>query len=145
MTPTHTDHEPAVPTILSAVTDDISRLVKQHFELAKLELQDASKKVARDGGLIAAGALFALLGYVLLAVSVAIGIGNHLGMARGFLVVSAFHVVVGGVVAMVFAKRLQKKDKPGLPATTQELARDKVFIQQVKHHVQHGDTTGGRP
>lgn len=123
------------PALLQGVSENVTRLVRDHIELAKIELQESVKKVVRDSALVGAGAAIALLGYVLLTIAVAIGLGHEVGMARGFLLVSAFHVLVGGLLVTVFAKRLKGKDKPGLPATTTELKRDREFIQDVRQIV----------
>lgn len=125
----------AVGEQLREVSDGLGKLVREHVELARSELETSVKRAARDLGATAVGVGLLAVGYLLLAFAVAFGLGLSIGLARGFLVVSAAHVVVGVALGAVFARRLRGPDKPQLPVTTRELARDKVFLGRVGHIV----------
>jgi uncharacterized membrane protein YqjE len=116
---------------LRGVTDGISKLVKEHVELAKIELQSSAKRLALDGSMIAAGALLLALGWVLLMFSIGYALGSSIGLGLSFLIIAAVHIIGGGVLAFVFASRLRTKDKPKLENTTIELQRDRSFLNRV--------------
>jgi uncharacterized membrane protein YqjE len=116
---------------LKDVTDGISRLVKEHVELAKIEAKDSFRKVARDSALTAAGAFLLVLGYVLLMFSIGYAIGDRIGLARGFLIVAGVHIVAGAALAGIFASRLKGEDKPSMEHTARELQRDKAFAGRM--------------
>lgn len=112
--------------------DQLGKLVNDHVELARAELKQTVAKAGRDVALTAVGVLLLSIGYALLAVGASLALGEVVGRARGFLLVSAFHVVVGLTLVMVFARRLQRQDKPALPTTTAALADDGRFARRLK-------------
>lgn len=116
---------------LREVTDRISTLVRDHFELARAELQTSVKKAGRDIAFTTVGAVLLAVGYALLMFAAAYGLAALMGEPLGFLIVAAVHLVIGAVLVAVFAKRLTNKDKPGMPATTDELSNDKRFLSRV--------------
>lgn len=112
--------------------DQLGKLVNDHVELARAELRQTVTRAGRDVALTAVGVLLLAIGYALLAVAASVALGEVIGLARGFLIVSAFHVVVGLTLTMVFARRLQRQDKPALPDTTAALAEDGRFARGLK-------------
>lgn len=126
--------EPAgdVATPLRELSDGVARLVVDHVELAKAELTEGLKRAGKDLAFVAAGALLAGLGWLLLMFAVAWGLGERFGMARSFLLVAAVHVVAGGLLATVFGARLAGRDKPMMDQTALELRRDKRFFKRIR-------------
>lgn len=126
-------HDQTTPVAenLRGVSEGISRLVKEHVELAKVEVQSSVKKAAFDVALTAAGAALLALGWVLLMFAIGYGIGDNIGQGRAFLIIAAAHVVIGFALVGIFASRLKSKDKPNLQNTTVELERDRHFLHRV--------------
>jgi uncharacterized membrane protein YqjE len=123
---------------LRQVTDGVTRLVSEHVELAKAELAGSVRRAGRDAVLVGLGAGLAALGWVLLMFAVAWGLGQRLGTARGFLVVAAVHVVVGGAMATVFGSRLSGRDKPAMGQTAAEVRQDRRFLQRMRRTLREG-------
>jgi hypothetical protein len=117
---------------LREIGDNLGRLVRDHVELARSELIDGLRRSGRDVGLTLAGAGLAALGWVLLAFALGYGLAPAFGLARAFLLVAALHVVAGGVLVTVFARRLQRQDRPRLTETSRELRRDRLFWGEVR-------------
>ncbi len=115
------------------VSDGIAKLVREHVELARSEVQTSMKRAAFDASLTLTGALLLALGWVLLMFAVGYGLGSAVGLARSFLLVAGAHVVAGFALVSVFASRLKEKDKPKLDGTAHELKRDKYFVNRVGH------------
>lgn len=116
---------------LRGVSEGISRLVKEHVELAKVEVQSSVKKLAFDASLTAAGGVLLLLGWLLLMFAIGYGLGDNIGQGRAFLIIAGVHVVVGFALVAVFASRMKTKDKPNLQNTNVELQRDRHFLHRV--------------
>lgn len=126
------DGETGVTDQLRDLTERMSLLVKGHVELATAEALASAKVAAKDGAFVATGVVVALIGYVMLAFALAWGLGHRLGTARSFLLVGGLHLVVGGVVAAVYAARLRGRDRPVLPQTKAELQRDGRFARRLR-------------
>lgn len=113
------------------LTDDLSRLVSEHIELAKAELAHTVISTGKDIAFVAVGGVFVAIGYILLACTASIGLGNVVGMALGFLIVACLHLIVGLGLAVLFAKRLTAKDKPTMAVTTHALVEDARFARNM--------------
>lgn len=119
---------------LRAVSDGMSKLVRDHVQLAAAELKDDARRAGKDMALIGAGVFLLLVGYATLVFAAAWALGERIGTARGFLVLAGFHVVVGAFLSLRYADRLRGADKPGrLEETSRALSEDKHFVQDVKH------------
>lgn len=138
-TPT-ADESPMAPVAehIREISDGVTRLIKEHVELAKLEMSTSVKKAARDGALTGVGGYLGAVGYLLFMMAIGFWIGGSLGMGRGFLIVAAFNVALGGLLAGTFAGRLAKQDKPGLAKTTHELRRDRRFLRRAGQMLRAG-------
>lgn len=122
----------AVSLRLKQLGEDIGRLVNDHIELAKAEARDAIRTTAKNSVLVVVGGLALALGYVLLAVACAIALGEVVGRARGFLLVSGGHVVVGLALVLIFARKLATKERPALPETAGVLSEDRRFVKTMR-------------
>jgi uncharacterized membrane protein YqjE len=128
-----TDGDGQVAQQLKGLGDATSRLVREHVELAKIELREGAVKAARDLAATVAGGLLLALGWLFLAFAIGYGLAVPLGLSRAFVLVAAAHVVVGGLLVAVATRRLRTKDRPALPETTRALARDRVVFREVRH------------
>lgn len=120
------------------LTDNLSRLVSEHVELAKAELTHTVISTGKDLAFVAIGTVFVAVGYILLACTASIGLGNVIGMALGFLVVAALHLVIGLSLALMFAKRLTARQKAPMAVTTGALAEDARFARQMAGLLRNG-------
>jgi hypothetical protein len=109
----------------------VRRLVAAHVALARAEATERLRASGRDLAFVVAGAGLLAGGWLLLAVAVGLGLGDRIGMARGFLAVSAAHVGAGGVLAGLFGRRLAREDKPGWPVTRAVIRRDRAYLGEL--------------
>jgi len=116
---------------LKHLTEGVSDLVKEHVELAKVELLTSGRKVACDLALTAAGVVLLAVGYVLLMFAIGFGLADAVGDGRAFLIVSGVHLFAGLALVTIFAARMRTKDKVSLAQTSSEIQRDKAFLNRV--------------
>lgn len=93
--------------LFRTLSRDASALLRQEFALAKAELRHNVRALARDGILVALGALCALLGLLVLLAALVIGVGDLMGdrYALGALVVGVVLAAIGGGLALTGAGR----------------------------------------
>jgi hypothetical protein len=94
-----TEDRPSIGDLISAVTQDLSLLVRQEVELAKAELSQTAKRAGTGSGLLAGAGVAGH--FVLLFLSVALWWGLPIGKAWSAVVVA----VIWGIIAAVLALR----------------------------------------
>ncbi|WP_373045128.1 phage holin family protein [Vulgatibacter sp.] len=121
------------------LTDALSRLVRDHMDLAKAELREDARRYALDAAFGATALPFAFAALLLLDVALALGLGGWLGMAWGFVVVGALNFTVAAILGGLALERIRKHTKP-LPETAEEMERNKALVQQLRQELkgQHG-------
>ena len=109
----------------------VRKLVAAHVGLARAEALERLRASARDAAFVTAGVWLLAVGWLIVSVAVGFGLGERLGMARGFLVVAALHVVAGGLLAGRYGRRLAREDKPGWPVTRAVVRRDRAYLGEL--------------
>lgn len=107
--------------LMSAVTNDVSTLVRQEIALAKAEAKESAAHAGKGAGMLGGAGVAGH--FVLLFLSIALwwGLGNAIGYGWSGLVVAALWAVVAAVLAVVGRGQLQKTK--GLPQTQQSLQK----------------------
>jgi predicted phage tail protein len=118
--------EPTVGQLFSAVSRDLSSLVRSEIELAKVELKDDVRSAGKGGGMLGVAAFLGVLFVILASIAAAYGL-TALGLhpAWAFLIVAGFYLIVAGVLALVGVKSL-KQIKP--PELTIKTAKDSAAL-----------------
>lgn len=105
--------------LLGDVTRDMSTLMRQEVELAKVELKESATRAGKGGGMFAGAGIAGH--FVLLFLSLALwsALGNLMGLGWSAVVVA----VIWGIIAAVLASTGRKEFKAikGLPQTTETL------------------------
>ena len=131
--------DPSLGELFRQLAQDGSALIRQELALAKGEIGESVRRGAGGAGWIAAGGVVALLGLLVLIAALVVGIGDALDSYwLGALVVGGAFVAVGGMLALLAAKRLKRV--AFAPAATIETLRDdarwaQAEIQQVKREL----------
>jgi len=117
--------------IVSDLTTDLSTLMKQEVELAKVELKEEVSKVGKGAGMLG-GAGFAGW-FVLLFLSFALTflLDNWLPIEAAALITAALWAIVAAVLAVIGRKEL-KEANPQLPQTQQSLKEDVQWAKAQK-------------
>ncbi len=105
--------------LLGDVTRDMSTLMRQEVELAKVELKESATRAGKGSGMLAGAGVAGH--FVLLFLSLALwwALGNVMGLGWSAVVVA----VVWGIIAAVLASigRKELKAVKGMPQTTETL------------------------
>ncbi len=121
-------------TAIEELTDGLSQLVRQHFELARTEVRrEASEFAGYLQGLVVFGTV-ALMGYGVLNLAiivVAFWIGGVAAMAITAVVLALLQLGVGAIGALRIVRNIQNEEV-GLPETTEELQKDKQWLKEIR-------------
>lgn len=105
--------------LLGQVTADMSTLMRQEVELAKVELKQSATRAGKGAGMFAGAALAGY--FVLLFLSIALwqALGDLIGLGWSGLIVA----VIWGIVAAILAMRGRKEMRKikGMPQTSETL------------------------
>jgi uncharacterized membrane protein YqjE len=127
--------EPQLGDLFRQLAQDSATLVRQEMALAKAELRENVKSVARDTAKIAVGAVLAAVGALVLVLFLVLLLGDALGKYwLGALIVGLLFAIIGAVLAMGAMKRL-KQDSITPDQTLQTLKEDKQWLQSEMKQV----------
>ena len=117
------DEERSLGQLVAAATQDLSLLMRQEVELAKLEIKRDVVNAGKGAGAFGAAGFAGVLALVFLSAGAAYGIGEALEVWAGFVIVGAVYLVAAAVVALVGKKSLAKV---GPPEHTIETVKDDI-------------------
>src|SRR5215212_135979 len=101
--------EPQLGDLFRQLAQDSATLVRQEMALAKAELRENVKSVARDTAKIAVGAVVAAVGALVMVAFLVLLLGDVVGKYwAGALIVGVLFVAIGAFLAMGAMKRLKK-------------------------------------
>src|SRR5689334_8051614 len=130
-TPNRLNHaaEPSVADLVRRASDDLSRLVRDELQLAKLELAHKGKEAGVGAGLLGGGAGFAFFGVASLVTTAILGLATVLAPWLAALIVAVVLFAIAGVLAMVGRSRLRRSVPP---VPEEALASAKADIDKIK-------------
>ena len=105
--------------LLGDVTRDMSTLMRQEVELAKVELKQSATRAGKGSGMLAGAGVAGHFVLVFLSVALWWALGDLMGLGWSAVVVA----VIWGIVAAVLASKGRKELKAikGLPQTAETL------------------------
>jgi hypothetical protein len=122
------DHQQSESTqslgaLMSEISKDLSTLMRQEVELAKVELKEEVAKAGKGAGMLGAAGFAGYLFIVLLSFAAAYGLGSQIGYGWGTLIVAAIWAVIGAVLFVLGRSRLRRVS-PKPERTIQTLKED---------------------
>ena len=114
-----------IPVLLRELGDEIATLVRQEFELAKVEIAEKAKPAAVSVGMFGGTALFALGAFGALTAFLIALIALALPVWAAALIVTAVYGIVAGVLAMTGKKKLQEA-APLIPEQTAQTVKEDI-------------------
>jgi uncharacterized membrane protein YqjE len=121
--------EPALGDLFRQLAQDSATLVRQEMTLAKAELKNNVRSVARDAAMVAVGGVLALVGVIVLIAFLVVAVGDALdNYWLGALIVGVLFLLVGGLLAMSNLKKL-KHEEVAPTRTLETLKEDKQWLQ----------------
>ncbi len=122
-------NEPALGDLFRQLAQDSATLVRQEMTLAKAELKNNVRSVARDAAMVAVGGVLALVGVIVLIAFLVVAVGDALdNYWLGALIVGVLFLLVGGLLAMSNLKKL-KHEEVAPTRTLETLKEDKQWLQ----------------
>ena len=121
--------EPSTGELISDLTTQISRLVRDEARLAQAEVTHKAKRLGVGAGLFGGAGLFAFFGLAALITMVILLLAMVLPAWLAALIVAVALFAIAGVLALVGKKDVQKGSPP-IP--TEAIASTKADIQTVK-------------
>jgi len=110
--------------LFAAASRDLSLLVHQEIELAKIELKVDAKRAGIGAGFLGAAGALALFAAIFLSVAVAFGIaGLGLPLGIGFLIVGAVYLLIAAVLGLSGIRNMKKV---GPPKRTIQTVKDDI-------------------
>jgi uncharacterized membrane protein YqjE len=100
-------------TALGRLADGLARLLSDHVALARVELQEDVRALARDVGLLAAFVPLLVIGYALVCAGTALAIARTVGAFWGFTAVGGINLLLGTAGIAWAARRIRRKRMMG--------------------------------
>ncbi len=100
----------SVGQLMSEIATDLSTLLRQEVELARVELREEAVKAARAGGLLGAGAYGLHMTLLFGTLAVVFGVGSQIGYGWAALIMTGVWAVVAAVLAVRGRAQLRKVD-----------------------------------
>lgn len=121
----------SIGDLLHRITDDVKTIASNEVELAKLELTRSAKKSVKDTAVVLFGAIVALIGLSLLAVVAVVALEPVIPQLwLRLLIMSIVYLSMGGVIAVVFGKKLGTDIKPNLDRPVREAQQTVEAIKE---------------
>ncbi|WP_104104355.1 phage holin family protein [Arthrobacter sp. 08Y14] len=105
--------------LLGQVTADMSTLMRQEVELAKVELKQSATKAGKGAGMFAGAALAGYFVLLFLSITLWQALGDLIGLGWSALVVAVIWAIVAAILAM--RGRTEMRKIKGMPQTSETL------------------------
>jgi len=127
-----TSTQESLGTIVTGIVEDLQGIVRGEVQLAKTELKEDASSLGKGAGMIAAGALVALVGFIFLMLGVTYLLNKSFQMWIAAGIVGLVLLLIGVIAAMAGKKTMSAANlKP--QKTIDSLKEDQQWAnQQIK-------------
>jgi len=94
--------------LFSQLSTDLSALLRDEVQLAKVEITDDVKRVGKAGGMLGAAGFSGYIAVLLLSFAAAWGLAELMPIGVAFLIVGVIWIVVGAVLYSMGRKRMNE-------------------------------------
>ncbi|WP_457965248.1 phage holin family protein [Arthrobacter sp. D1-29] len=105
--------------LLGEVTRDLSTLMRQELELAKVELKQTATKAGKGSGMLAGAGVAGHFVLLFLSIALWYALGELMGLGWSAVVVAVIWGIIAAILAAMGRKEL--KTVKGMPQTTETL------------------------
>ena len=123
--------EQPVSELLTQLSQQTSRLVRDELRLAQAELTEKGRHAGRGAGLFGAAGFLAFLAAAALIATVILALSLLLPAWLSALIVSLGLFIAAGVAALIGKKEVKRIGPPTPEATVENVKRD---IDEIKEH-----------
>jgi len=127
--------DPSIGELMSQLSSQVSRLIRDELRLAEKEFQESAKHAGIGAGLFSVAGLMAFFGAAAVIAAAVAGLALVLPVWAAALVVGAILFVGAGIAALVGRSQAQEVT----PTAPRTVATVKADIQELKD-ARHGNT-----
>ena len=127
--------EPSVGQLMTQLSEQTSRLVRDEMHLAQLELKNTVKSAGRGAGLFSGAGILALFGFGAVVTTAIAALDIVLPLWAAALIVAAALFLCAGVAALLGKKQVDNVAPP-LEKTVDSVKQDIHEIQEGRRHDQ---------
>lgn len=125
---------PSTGELLSRLSDEVSRLVRDELRLAQVEVSGKAKKVGVGVGMFGAAGLLALYGVGVLIATAILALALAIDAWLAALIVGVVLLAVAGIAALLGKKRVTEAAPP---VPTLALDNVKEDVDAIRHPSDH--------
>lgn len=107
-----TDQDASLGDLVAAATQNLSTLMKQEVQLAKIEIKREVVAAGKGAGLLGGAGALGVLGGIFVSIALAYALNEVLPTFLSFLLVGVVYLVVAGLLALIGKKSLSKVGPP---------------------------------
>ncbi len=107
-----TDQNASLGDLVAAATQNLSTLMKQEVQLAKIEIKREVVAAGKGAGLLGGAGALGALGGIFVSIALAYALNEVLPTFVSFLLVGVVYLVVAGLLALIGKKSLSKVGPP---------------------------------
>ncbi|MBE7323797.1 phage holin family protein [Nocardioides sp. Y6] len=126
--------DPSTGQLVSQLSTEISRLVRDELQLAQLEVTGKAKKAGIGVGMFGAAGLVALYGLGVLLAAIVLALALVVDAWLAALIVAVVLFAIAGVAALLGKKQVSEASPP---VPRQAMANVKEDIDAVRNPAQH--------
>ncbi len=119
-------------SLVGRLTGDVSKLMRQELELAKVELREEGKKAGKAAGLLAGAGVAGLLLAIFASMTLMYVLDTQLPLPWAAFIVALLWAVVAGILFMMGKKKMAEVN-PKPEQTIETLKEDKQWVQAQKN------------
>ena len=105
-------NDPSLGDLVATATRDLSSLMRQELELAKVEIKRDVVAAGKGAGGLGAAGFSGLLGLIFLSIAAAYALGRVVPLGAGFLIVGLGYLVIAALAGLIGVKNFKKMRPP---------------------------------
>jgi uncharacterized membrane protein YqjE len=133
--PPGSPNEPSVGELMTRLSEQTSRLVRDELALAQVELKNTAKQAGKGAGLLSGAGVLALYGLGAAIATAIIALALVLPLWASALIVTGVLFVAAGVAALLGKKEVEQVS-PTPQRTVENVSRDVEQVQEARHREQ---------
>ncbi|MGH3508125.1 MAG: phage holin family protein [Nocardioidaceae bacterium] len=126
--------EPSVGELMTQLSEQTSRLVRDELALAKVEMTEKAKHAGIGAGLFSAAGLLALFGLGTLIATAVLALDLVLPAWLAALIVALAVLAAAGIAALVGKQRVQQATPAAPEQAIENIKQDVETVKEARHH-----------
>lgn len=129
--------DPSVAELLTRLSEQSTRLIRDELELAKVEITDKVRHAGVGAGMFGAAGVLAWFGLGALIATAILALSLALPAWLAALVVTVVVFAAAGVAALAGRRQVQEAAPPVPRETIDSVERDVAEVKEASHHGRH--------